>query len=183
MSASKTDIVSATSKKRTSSRLLTPTTQAIPLLQTSAARTFNHAYAPVLLLFYTLQFRGLVATPLDTMIWDLAPLALIQCGFCATCLPPAGTWGSGGGAIIAGTATPKWTKSGSSSSGGSLRRKPPALSKTGVGGASSTTPAAAVSWKSKIMVRLHHQISFWVSVLQFSLIHAGVTRTRSSPYS
>jgi hypothetical protein len=130
-------------------RLLNPTTPTIPLLATSAARIYNHAHAPLVLAYYLLRFSFLVADPFNTMISDLAAIAIAQCTFCALCLPSAGTWGSGGSAIISGTARGKPGKASSGPGTGSMRRK---AGKAGPGALSSAFPVGAASWKSKVMV-------------------------------
>jgi hypothetical protein len=130
----------------TSPRLLTPKTRTIPLLSTSDARIYSHAHAPLVLAYYLLRFSSLVADPLNTMIRDLAPIAIAQCVFCAVCLPSAGTWGSGG---IPGTASGKSGKTGSGPGTGSMRRK---AGKAGPGTQSTAFPLGAASWKSKVMV-------------------------------
>jgi hypothetical protein len=133
----------------TSARLLTPKTPTIPLLSTHAARIYSHAHAPLVLAYYLLRFSSLVADPLNAMIRDLAPIAIAQCALCTVCLPSAGTWGSGGSAIIPGTASGKSGKTGSGPGTGSMRRK---AGKGGPGTLSTAFPAGAASWKSKVMV-------------------------------
>src|SRR5450755_1914679 len=130
-------------------RLLTPQTPSVPLLATSAARIYNHAHAPLVLAYYVLRFSLLVADPFQTMIRDLVPITIAQSAFCAVCLPSAGTWGSGGRAIISGTASAKSGKAIPGSGPGSMRRK---AGKIGPGGLSTAFPVGAVSWKSKVMV-------------------------------
>jgi hypothetical protein len=130
-------------------RLLTPATPRIPLLATSAARIYNHAHAPLVFAYYVLRFSFLVADPLSTMIRDLAPIAIAQCAFCALCLPSAGTWASGGSAIISGTASGKSGKASSGPGTGSMRRK---AGKAGLGGLSSAFPVGVSAWKSKVVV-------------------------------
>jgi hypothetical protein len=131
------------------SRLLTPTTPTIPVLVTSAARIYNHAHAPLVLAYYVLRFSPLVTDPLNTMARDLAPIAIAQCAFCVVCLPSAGTWGSGGSAIISGTARGRPGKASSGSGTVSMRRK---AGKAGPGASSSAFPVGAASWRSKVMV-------------------------------
>ncbi len=143
MSSSVVKTVAPASSAAPSPRLLTPKTPTIPLLAGSTAQRYNHAHALVALAYYYLRFRALVANPLGTMIQDLAPIALTQCAFCAICLPSAGTWGSGGSAIISGTATTKPAKTSVNSGTGSMKRK---------GGASTTFQVVPVAWKSKVTV-------------------------------
>jgi hypothetical protein len=158
MSLLSTKLAPPATSAPTSPRLLTPKTRTIPLLSTSDARIYSHAHAPLVLAYYLLRFSSLVADPLNTMIRDLAPIAIAQCAFCTVCLPSAGTWGSGGSAIIPGTASGKSGKTGSGSGTGSMRRK---AGKTGPGTLSTAFPVGAASWKSKVMVgksgtRLHY---------------------------
>jgi hypothetical protein len=131
------------------SRLLTPKTPPIPALASSAARIYNHAHAPLVLAYYLLRFRFLVSDPFNTMVLDLAPIAIAQSAFCAVCLPPAGTWGSGGSAIIPGTASGKSGKASSGSATGSMRRK---AGKAGPGSLAAAFPVGVASWKSRVMV-------------------------------
>jgi hypothetical protein len=148
MSASLTKLVPP-APPMPASRLLTPRTPTVPLLATSAARIYNHAHAPLVLAYYVLRFRFLVADPFHTMIHDVLPIAIAQSVFCAVCLPSAGTWGSGGSAIISGTASGKSGKASSGSGPGSMRRK---AGKAGPGWLSTASPVGAVSWRSKVMV-------------------------------
>ena len=149
MSLLSTKLAPPATSAPTSPRLLTPKTRTIPLLSTSDARIYSHAHAPLVLAYYLLRFSSLVADPLNTMIRDLAPIAIAQCAFCVVCLPSAGTWGSGGSAIIPGTASGKSGKTGSGSGTGSMRRK---AGKAGPGTLSTAFPVGAASWKSKVMV-------------------------------
>ncbi len=135
-------VISESSQPSLSSRrLLTPTTNAIPLLSSPAARYAAHAHTLLIPLYYHLRSSALIRDPLDTLIQDLLPVAVLQVGFCATCLPSAGTWNSGtkdGGKIIEGTATVA-SKSGK----GTVRKKSGKLSSAGSGDG---------LWGSQIMV-------------------------------
>lgn len=122
-------------------RLLTPTTNSIPLLSSPHARYAAYAHTLFIPLYYYLRSSALIKVPLDTLIQDLIPIAIIQAGCCATCLPSAGTWNSGtrdGGKIIEGTAAVT-SKSGK----GSMRRK---------GGKMSSVGGGDGLWGSKIVV-------------------------------
>ena len=124
-----------------SRRLLTPTTHAIPLFTSPNARYAAYAHTVLIPLYYYLRSSALIRSPLDTLIQDLLPTAIVQAGFCATCLPSAGTWNSGtkdGGKIIEGTAAVT-SKSGK----GSVRRKGGKMSSVGTGDG---------FWGSKIVV-------------------------------
>lgn len=133
-------------------RLLTPQTPSVPVLASSAARIYNHAHAPLVLAYYVLRFSSLVADPFSAMVRDLALVAIAQCAFCVVCLPSAGTWGSGGSAIISGTASGKGGKASSAPVAGSMRRK---AGKAGPGASSSALPVGGAHWKGKVMVSRH----------------------------
>ena len=91
------------------SRLLTPTTNTIPLLSTSSAKNYSYAHTFLIALYYYLRSSSLIRDPRTTLLWDLIPLAIAQSAFCAICLPSAGNWDSGtnGGKIIEGSASTK----------------------------------------------------------------------------
>jgi hypothetical protein len=114
-------------------RLLQPTTNPIPLLSSPTAKYYSVAHTALIPLYYYFRAAALVRTPFDTLLWDLAVVATLQCIFCAVCLPRAGSWVSGttGGAILEGTASSvasptggkgKSGKTGASGTG-SMRRK------------------------------------------------------------
>lgn len=88
-------------------RLLKPTTQAIPLLDSDLAKYYSLAHTGQLLVYYYLRSSSLIADPLSTMIQDIIPLAVSQSLFCAICLPAVGNWYSGtdAGEVIKGSAT------------------------------------------------------------------------------
>lgn len=48
-----------------------------------------------MLAYYYLRSSELVKDPLSTMLYDLIPVAISQCLFCAVCLPSVGNWNSG----------------------------------------------------------------------------------------
>lgn len=106
MSNSLIDMLPETKHIPAAERLLKPKTNAIPLLQTNIARYGSYAITGQTLLYYYLRAGSLVANPLATMMYDLLPLALSQCLFCAVCLPSVGRWNSGtdAGEMIKGTA-------------------------------------------------------------------------------
>jgi hypothetical protein len=112
----------ASSQPLTSSRrLLTPSTNPIPLLSTPTALYTSLVHSIIIPLYYYARSPALIKTPLDTLIQDLLPVAIIQALSCATCIPAAGSWDSGtkdGGKIIEGTASV--VKSGGKSS---MRKK------------------------------------------------------------
>ena len=98
-----------TSKHRPSSRLITPTTNPIPLLASSSARLYALLHTGLIPSLYLLRSGPLVADPLPTLTYDLIPLATAQAAFCVLCLPAAGTWNNGtkdaGRGIVEGTAS------------------------------------------------------------------------------
>jgi hypothetical protein len=106
-------------------RLLTPTTNPIPLLPTPSARLYTHLHSFLLPALYLFRASALVADPLTTLTYDILPLATLQSLFCVLCLPPAGSWNSGtkdGGRIIEGTSEVK-TSASTVGRGASLGRK------------------------------------------------------------
>lgn len=130
-------------------RLLTPKTNAIPLLQSDLARYYSYAHTGQLLVYYYLRAGALVRDPLSTMIQDLFPLAISQCLYCAICLPSVGNWNSGttDGELIRGSA--------SGTKGTSSQKK-----KLGVPGTKGTGKTATASetlkdgggtWPSRIL--------------------------------
>ena len=130
-------------------RLLTPKTNAIPLLQSDLARYYSYAHTGQLLVYYYLRADALVRDPLSTMVQDLFPVAVSQCLFCAICLPSAGNWNSGttDGELVRGSA--------SASKGSSVQKKkgvPVAKGpgKTAVVSEASKDPGG--SWPSRILV-------------------------------
>jgi hypothetical protein len=130
--------------ERQGTRLLTPTTNAIPLVSPKYGMNYAILHTVAVVTLFVLQIGALVADPYRVMILDLGPLILLQCAFCASCLPPTGTWSntisndgneiSGGvsGKIIKGTKT------------GSLRKRPAGLGRAGAPGPGE--------WKGKVTV-------------------------------
>jgi GPI ethanolamine phosphate transferase 2/3 subunit F len=106
-----------------SSRLLTPTTKPIPLLNAPTARLYALVHTALIPSLYLLRSGPLVRDPLPTLTFDLIPLATAQAAFCILCLPAAGTWNNGtkdaGRGIVEGTASATNTpvKSGKASIG------------------------------------------------------------------
>ena len=116
------------SSSSTAARLLTPTTQQIPLLDSLLARRYNQIHTLLIPAYYYLRSSSLIADPLPTLVQDLVFVTLAQTAHVATSLPAAGNWVSGtnAGRIIEGTASygsGKTGKSGNVSSTGSLRKK------------------------------------------------------------
>ncbi len=131
-------------------RLLTPKTNAIPLLNADLAHYYNYAHTGQLLVYYYLRASALVRDPLSTMIQDLFPLAVSQCLFCAICLPSVGSWNSGttDGEFIRGSA--------SAAKGPTSQKKRLAVHATkGAGKTAAPSDAskdAGGSWASRILV-------------------------------
>ena len=130
----------ASQPTQSSRRLLTPTTNPIPLLPSPTSRYGSYTFTLLIPLYYYFRSTALINAPLETLIQDLAPIAIAQAVFCVTCLPSAGTWNSGtkdAGKIIEGTA-------GVSKGGkGSMRKK---------GGKVPSTGSSDGLWGNKIMV-------------------------------
>ena len=70
------------------SRTITPTSQPISLLPSSAARTYSHVHPVLLSTYYYLRFSSLVADPVPTLTTDLLPICLLQLSYAVICLPP-----------------------------------------------------------------------------------------------
>lgn len=125
-------------------RLLTPSTNAIPLISAENGTKYSLLHTVAVLVLFVVQFRALVADPYRTMMLDLIPLALLQCGYCIACLPPTGTWHSTtseSGSQTAGSSSVKPSKA---SGTGSLRKRPAGLGRTGNPGSGR--------WKAKALV-------------------------------
>lgn len=117
MSSSSSSLVNLLPQPRhvsSTARLLKPTTQAIPLLDSDLAKYYSLAHTGQLLVYYYLRSTSLIADPLTTMMQDILPLAMSQCLFCAVCLPSVGSWYSGtdAGEVVKGSATGNAGKSG-----------------------------------------------------------------------
>ncbi len=124
------------------SRLLTPTTNPVPLLSDPIAQAVSYAYTALIPLYYYLRSSYLIRDPFATLSYDLIPLGLVSAFFCALCLPSAGTWNSGtkdAGKIIEGTAVGKSAK-------GSMRKKGVKVILTG------DKDGSGGSFQSRIMV-------------------------------
>jgi hypothetical protein len=125
-------------------RLLTPTTNSIPLISASNGRNYSAVHTVAVVALFVIQFRASVANPYWIMIMDLVPLALLQCAYCILCLPPTGTWPnttSSGSNDTASSASAKPSKLGGT---GSMRKRPAGLARAG-----ATGPGG---WKVKAMV-------------------------------
>lgn len=160
MSSSLTRLIPPTqSQASAKARLLTPTTQPVPLLSSTLAKRYSYIHTALIPTYYYIRASELVADPLPTLVTDVIFVALAQALFCAISLPSAGSWisGTNGGKIIEGTATIKTPKSSKvaagSSATGSLRKK------TGPVGAkgsvkTGTTVAAGESVGERVMVSI-----------------------------
>ncbi|KAJ9603098.1 Glycosylphosphatidylinositol (GPI) anchor assembly protein [Cladophialophora chaetospira] len=135
-----------------SHRLLTPTTNPIPLLSSPLTQRYSIAHTLVVPLYYYIRGTYLIADPFITLLRDLAVVAVLQCAFCAVCLPQAGAWVSGtsGGPILEGTSSMAGRAKGKGavSGTGSLRRK----NIPGAGG--SSKGAGEGNWRGRIMPTL-----------------------------
>lgn len=157
MSSTLINILPETRHVPAAQRLLQPKTNAIPLLQSDAARYYSYAHTVQLLAYYYLRSGALVSDPLPTLIQDLIPLAITQCLFCAICLPSVGNWSSGtnAGELIKGSASAGGVKSHKPGAGTPKKK----LGVSGVG-KSSGKPASAAdaskdaggSWSSRLLV-------------------------------
>jgi hypothetical protein len=130
--------------ERQGSRLLTPTTNAIPLVSSKYGKNYAILHTVAVVTLFVLQIGALVADPYRVMILDLGPLILLQCAFCASCLPPTGTWSnttSNDGNDIAGGVSGKTTKGMGT---GSLRKRAAGLGRAGAPGPGG--------WKGKVTV-------------------------------
>lgn len=125
-------------------RLLTPRTNAIPLISGQNGRTYSTLHTVAVMMLFMLQFRYLVTRPYRTMVLDLGPLMLLQCVYCVACLPSTGTWsntiGNGSG-ITVGSHLGKPTKGGGT---GSSRKRHVGLGRTGL--------SESGGWKGMVMV-------------------------------
>jgi GPI biosynthesis protein family Pig-F len=125
-------------------RLLTPTTNAIPLISTRNGWNYSIIHTVAVVTLFVLQFRALVADPYQVMILDLVPLMLLQCAYGVSCLPPTGTWSNTtntSGNEAAGNVSAKTNKG---SGTGSLRKRPAGLGRAGA------SPSGG--WKGKLVV-------------------------------
>jgi hypothetical protein len=125
-------------------RLLTPTTNTIPLISVKNGKNYSLIHTVAVVVLFVVQFRALVAAPYRIMLLDLGPLILLQCAYCVACLPRTGTWSSttsSSGNETASTGPPKSIKSGGT---GSMRKRPAGLGRTGTSGSGG--------WNGKVMV-------------------------------
>ncbi|KAI0206737.1 GPI biosynthesis protein family Pig-F-domain-containing protein [Astrocystis sublimbata] len=65
-------------------------TQAVRTIQSPEAQAMRHAHTPVLLAFFAIRFRALVADPVSTMQTSLLVVLAIQAAYTILCLPAAG---------------------------------------------------------------------------------------------
>ena len=63
----------------------------VGLVDSNAARVYNHIYPIVVLSSYLIQFKGVVANPAGSLIALLFPLAILQVVYLVLCLPPTGS--------------------------------------------------------------------------------------------
>lgn len=167
MSSSLTRLIPPTqSQSSAKSRLLTPTTQPIPLQSSALAKRYSYVHTALVPTYYYFRASELVKDPLPTLITDVVVVALVQALFCVLSLPSAGSWASGtsGGKIIEGTATlksPKASKaSGGGSASGSMRKK---VGPVGAKG-SSKPGVLGESLGQRVMVSCHIHLTVlsWV---------------------
>ena len=81
---SQTELVTAPSSQ---SRELQPTTTPVKTISTPAAHLLSHALPLVVAGYFYLRFGALVANPVQTLLLDLFPIALLQCVQAVVCLP------------------------------------------------------------------------------------------------
>ncbi|KAL2436224.1 hypothetical protein ABEF95_006064 [Exophiala dermatitidis] len=141
-----------------STRLLTPSTNPIPLLPWSLAKKYSLAHTFAIAAYYYLRSSTLVYAdpdPFHTMFVDLVVVSVGQAVFCAVCLPAAGSWSSGSGNGTGKTAGIEGTVAGvgggstgvSGAGLGSLKKKHHHLHHGGSGGIGG-------SWRGRIMPTL-----------------------------
>lgn len=121
-----------------------PTANAIPLRSAGYGIGYSTLHTLTVTMLFGLRFRALVSDPYRTMILDLGPLSLLQCAFCAACLPPSGTWPNvtdDGDSEPPGSGLGKTTRRNES---GGLRKRPATLGKN--------APSGFRTWKQKAMV-------------------------------
>lgn len=63
----------------------------VSILPTPAAQTYAHVHPAVLLAWFALRFRSLVADPVATLASDVPVTAGLQVAYLVTCLPQAGS--------------------------------------------------------------------------------------------
>lgn len=73
-------------------RLLTPTTNPIPLLNTPSAQLYSLIHTALIPAIYLIRSSALVADPLRTLTLDILPIATLQAVFCVLCIPSYGSW-------------------------------------------------------------------------------------------
>jgi phosphatidylinositol glycan class F len=68
-------------------------TQAVRTILSPAAQALRHAHPVILIAFFVLRFRALVADPVPTMRTSLPVVAAIQAAYTIVCLPAVGSQG------------------------------------------------------------------------------------------
>jgi len=63
----------------------------VGLVDSDAARLYNHLHPVIVLSSYLIQFRGVVANPTGSLIALLFPLNILQVVYLVLCLPPTGS--------------------------------------------------------------------------------------------
>lgn len=66
-------------------------TPPVTILPTPAAQTYAHVHPALLLAWFALRFRSLVADPVATLANDVPVAAGLQVAYLVVCLPPAGS--------------------------------------------------------------------------------------------
>ncbi|KAL9108203.1 MAG: hypothetical protein Q9227_006940 [Pyrenula ochraceoflavens] len=118
-----TTTTTSTASNSPRSHTINPTTLPISLLPDPLAKRYSYCHGPLVLSFYLIRFRSLVADPVATMGSNLPYVALLQLLFCVLSLVPAGA--SPGG------------EKGERNTKGGLKRKIPGAAKNGKEQASS----------------------------------------------
>jgi hypothetical protein len=135
------------------SRLLTPITNAIPLLPTELAQRYSIAHTLLVPAYYYLRSSALVRDPFNTLVLDAGVIAILQCTFCATCLPQAGKWDSGTEVRPSSPATPKGKTGKSTGSTGSVRKKNVGATLGGAASGGKSVKGSEVPLHGRILVR------------------------------
>ncbi|KAF1996779.1 hypothetical protein P154DRAFT_498034 [Amniculicola lignicola CBS 123094] len=63
----------------------------IDILSNDTAKLYTHIHPALVLSLYAYQFRSIVADPVPALLNTLLPLAALQIGYVAVCLPPTGS--------------------------------------------------------------------------------------------
>ena len=83
---SQTELVT-TPSSTSQTREIQPTTAPIKTISTPAAQLLSHALPLLVAGYFYLRFGALVANPVQTLLFDLFPIALLQCVQAIVCLP------------------------------------------------------------------------------------------------